>query len=144
MNDDELLKEVRAAVEQADPVPANVVEVAKRAQAWDTELERLLITYDSATADLASSGMRSATSVRDVTFSSSGIELELTIADGQLDGLVTPPDTTVEFVVPGSETVAVSVDNAGRFSVATDAEWGAFVLLNSGERVQTELLHVSG
>lgn len=137
-NDEELLQMLRSAINNADPVPEEVVDVAKRAHGWDTELSQLVISYDS--AELAGSAMRSVTDLRDLTLSAGAIEVELTVERGRITGVVTPADTTVELRVPGEDSQMVNVDESGRFSVSTTAAVGAFVLTSGSEQFRTELI----
>ncbi len=129
---------LRSAVEQADPVPDGVVEMARRAHSWDTDLVELVLSYDS--AQLAGSALRSAMDVRDLSFTSGEVELELTFEDGAVSGLITPVSAVVELRVPGQDPQIVQVDESGRFTVAGTASTGAFVVTSGGETFRTELI----
>ena len=137
-DDEELLQMLRSAVNTVDPVPDHVVQVAKRAHSWDTELSELVVSYDS--AELATSALRSDTDLRDLTFSAGEIEFELTLERGRVTGLVIPPDTAVELRIPGQDPQPITVDESGRFSASVSTPAGAFVLTSGGEQFRTELV----
>ncbi len=138
MNDDELLAEVKEAIDATDPPPAGLAAMAVRALTWDTESESLAErTYDSK-GQMA--GMRSDTAVRDLTFEGSGLSIELSLSaegdhvlvEGLVDGL--EPDWSVRLHQPGRDPVTLQLDDAGRFDIETSGAL-ADLSVQSNDRV---------
>ena len=122
--DDELLRELRALIEQADSPPAEVAEFAKAALGWrrlDTDLAELL-----ADSVLDMSGVRSGEGARRLTFEAGDLSLDLEVrpeeGEGrQLLGQVAPAPTTatVEAQSGDGELIATAVcDELGRFRLS--------------------------
>src|SRR5258708_10824355 len=92
-DDEELLAALRQAHRARQAVPPEFVEAAKSAFAWhniDAELAQL--TYDSyrETAD-ATRTRYEAASIRNLTFTSASLSIELEVAEDMLLGQVIPP-----------------------------------------------------
>ncbi|MBI2708463.1 MAG: hypothetical protein HYX34_02025 [Actinobacteria bacterium] len=113
--DEELLAALRAALDEADPVPPWVLEAAKRAPelaALDGELLELL------DAEETMAGMRS-TGTRDVVFRSASRTVEVFVHDRgaglALDGQLEPPDAAEVSFERVDTTITASVDRLGHF-----------------------------
>lgn len=117
--DDELLAELRDAVLSSDRPPERLRDAAIRALTWDTDIETLLITFDSAKE---SAGMRSATATRDITFSRDGVEVEVSIFedDGEIivSGVIGGDITQATLARPRTEDHPLETDEHGRFRLA--------------------------
>jgi hypothetical protein len=91
-SDDDLMGELKEALEEAGSVPPDVVEAAKAAFTWrtvDEELEMLTLTYDSVMT--ASSLVRGAGSPeRMLVFESDDLTMEVEVNDDVLMGQVVP------------------------------------------------------
>ena len=113
-----LLAQVRDAVEEHDPVPANVVAAAKASLTWRTlDAELAELTDDSALtlAGVRSSGQRSL--VFESPVATVGLEVEPSGGDRRLTGqIVVPRAASVEVRHRGGRT-DVEADDQGRFSV---------------------------
>jgi hypothetical protein len=119
-DDEELLAALRQAHRARQAVPPGFVEAAKSAFAWhniDAELAQL--TYDSyrETAD-ATRARAEAASIRNLTFTSASLSIELEVAEDLLLGQVIPPQAATIKLQPrtGVETAAVA-DEIGCFSI---------------------------
>ncbi len=140
--DAELLAQVRDAVLASDQPPARLRDAAMRAMTWDTDVELLLATFDSAKEPLS---MRSAATARDLTFGSDGLTVEISIeVDGQdgtvLSGSVGGESERVVLVQPGRPDRDLEVDEHGRFRVpVTGSLAGVVVTTVDGRRIRTEL-----
>ena len=137
MSDDDLLAELRVAIDVSDPPPERLATIAKAALTWrnvDAELAEL--SFDSA-RDLA--GVRDQTMQRQVTFESVDIEIELMMvdeADRRLVGQLVPATVSTVVMIGGSESeperITTTSDDLGRFSfddVPTDPV--GFVVLDA-------------
>jgi hypothetical protein len=116
---DPLVGALRNVVANADPVPPSVVEAARAAYVWRTiDAELAELTADSA---MASSGVRSSSAPRLLTFEGPGVEVEVEVAEtGSTRRLsaqlvpVGPAQVTVRWSGGTKETTA---DELGRFAV---------------------------
>jgi hypothetical protein len=116
---DPLLTALRNVVANADPVPPSVVEAARAAYVWRTiDAELAELTADSA---MATSGVRSSSAPRLLTFEGAGVEVEVEVAEtGSTRRLsaqlvpVGPAQVTVRWSGGTKETTA---DELGRFAV---------------------------
>jgi hypothetical protein len=116
---DPLLTALRNVVANADPVPPSVVEAARAAYVWRTiDAELAELTADSA---MATSGVRSSSAPRLLTFEGAGVEVEVEVAEtGSTRRLsaqlvpVGPAHVTVRWSGGTKETTA---DEFGRFAV---------------------------
>ena len=119
-SDELLLAELRAAVEQHDPVPAGSIEAARAAFAWrtfDAEVAELL--FDSARDDELA-GVRGAGSDRLLSFEGEALAVELGVTGlGQqrtLTGQIDPPARTSVEVRSLQGSTMLETDGLGRFS----------------------------
>jgi hypothetical protein len=117
-DDEELLTALRQALSTRKTVPAEFVDIGKRAFAWrniDAELAEL--TYDSLiSAEDALSARAETASIRALTFTSARLTIELEVVGDSLLGQIVPGQPAVITVQPksGASTV-VDVDDIGRF-----------------------------
>lgn len=110
---------LRSVIDRVDAVPSVVLDAARAAYTWRTiDAELAELTADSA---MASSGIRSSSAPRLLTFEGSGIEVEVEVAQTgttrRLAGQVVPvgaAQITVRWASGTKETVA---DDLGRFTV---------------------------
>jgi hypothetical protein len=134
-DDDELLRELGAALAEGDATPPSFAEAGRALFTWrtvDAELSEL--TYDSEVAGTlvrADDYQR-----RSLTFRSAGLTVELDIEHnpdairGQLAGDEVPPSVTVEIV--GGEPISAPVDEVGYFVVDSFAASGVRFRLRCG------------
>lgn len=119
--DAQVMNRLRAAVEERDPIPADLVErslFAMTLAALDAEVMSLQELASSEGA-LRSEGS-SAVAARTVTFTASALSMMITLSadDGavRVDGWISPPrQLEVELRRAGSEPQAVIADKGGRF-----------------------------
>ncbi len=144
--DNELLALLGRAIDATDPIPDQVLDAAKGAYAWfgiDDELASL--SFDSMTEELA--GARSATtSDRQLTFTSPGVEVELSLmGDGErrLIGQFTPPAEATIVLETTDATRETTADHLGRFRFA-DVAGGLLrlTIVSGATRVKTEWIIV--
>lgn len=121
LNDDQLLAALKGALSARHAVPDEFVEAAKNAFAWhniDAELAQL--TYDS-TSGLESAALatRSDTAaIRELTFTSPRLTIELEVTEDSLLGQVIPAQTaTIEIQSRAGGAAVLSSDEVGFFSV---------------------------
>lgn len=121
LDDDQLLTALKDALSARDAVPDEFIEAAKNAFAWhniDAELAQL--TYDS-TSGLASAAMATradTAAIRELTFTSARLTIELEVAEDSLLGQIIPAQVaTIDIQSRAGSTQAVSSDEVGFFSV---------------------------
>jgi hypothetical protein len=142
-SDDDLMAELKRALDEADDVPADLAAAAKAAYTWrtvDEELEMLLLSYDSAVAETAH--VRAAgTAARMLVFESAGLSIELEVADDVLMGQVSPAaDGRLVIEDPHRVLQEVETDD-GFFQLAKPATNPVrFTWVSGDTRVTTEWL----
>ena len=135
-DDEQLLAALGAAMKARREVPGWFVETGKNAYAWhniDAELAQL--TYDSLGDPLGSPGspgslgdslsereraaaVRSeAASIRALTFTSTGLSIELEVGEGSLLGQIIPPRAGTLEVHTTAGVASSAVDEIGCFAV---------------------------
>lgn len=117
--DEQLLADLAAAIDAADPVPDAVLEAAKVSYTWRTvDAELAELVFDSAVEELA--GVRSGEeSTRQITFRAPGVEIEVAVmSEGarRIIGQLVPPQQAEIELRFGTETRTVNSDNLGRFT----------------------------
>lgn len=118
--DDELVEELGAVLESADPVPADVLAAAKASFTWRTiDAELAALAFDSATDELA--GVRSEGGDRQLTFRTDEVEIVVMVHGGdgrRLSGQLIPPQrATVELrSAAGVQTADVAADGVFAFT----------------------------
>lgn len=131
LDDDQLLAALKDALGARQAVPHEFVEAGKNAFAWhniDAELAQL--TYDSTGAlPPAMSVTRSDTAaIRELTFTSPRLTIELEVTADALIGQIFPVQVvTIDVQARAGGTTAVSSDEVGFFSVLPVPQ-GAFRL----------------
>jgi len=125
--DEELLAALGEALRARREVPEWFVETGKNAYAWhniDAELAQL--TYDSLDDSLGDSpgdreraaAVRSeAASIRALTFTSTGLSIELEVGEGSLLGQIIPPRAGTLEVHTTAGVASSAVDEIGCFAV---------------------------
>ncbi len=131
-DDEQLLVAMGEAMRARQEVPGWFVETGKNAYAWhniDAELAQL--TYDSLGDPLGSPGspgspgdreraaaVRSeAASIRALTFTSTGLSIELEVGEGSLLGQIIPPRAGTLEVHTTAGVASSAVDEIGCFAV---------------------------
>jgi hypothetical protein len=119
--EEQLLGELRALARVADPVPPGVTFAAVGSLAWrrvDAELAEL--TFDSLLEDAALAGVRSASTVRLVTFEAGEVVVEVEITDAgdrrRLIGQLVPPQVARVEIRTQDSNHEVDADELGRFA----------------------------
>jgi hypothetical protein len=125
-DDDILLDELRALAQVHDPVPERVLAAARGSYTWRTiDAELAALVYDSALDAEALAAVRSAETVRLLTFETDelAIELEVTAVDGRrrLQGQLVPPGPGSVELRHGGGTLELEADEVGRFAAEVDA-----------------------
>ncbi|HEY3924197.1 MAG TPA: hypothetical protein VGL75_06505 [Acidothermaceae bacterium] len=106
-------------IDRADPVPQAVVDAARAAYTWRTiDAELAELTADSL---MATSGVRSTSAPRLLTFEGAGIEVEVEVAHTgstrHLSGQVVPMGPAQITVRWSGGTQETTADELGRFAV---------------------------
>jgi hypothetical protein len=122
-DDDALLAQLRAVVNQVDPIPQAVRIAARAAIEWRTlDAELAALVHDSASEPAAALAVRgAATAPRTLTFEAADltIEVEAEVVDEAggmcLVGQLIPPQPAEVAVRHGEELIAVRADERGRF-----------------------------
>lgn len=117
--DDALIDQLHAALAAADPVPADVLAVAKASFTWRTvDAELAELAFDSATEELA--GVRSHDAARQLTFDAPGVQVELMVHgtgdERRLTGQLVPPQAATVELRSGSETLHATAADDGAFT----------------------------
>ncbi len=119
-DDDQLLAELKEAVQAADDVPPHFIETAKAAFAWrtiDAELARL--SYDSLDDEQTRLATRAEdATVRALTFVAGRLTIELEITAESVLGQVVPAQAGQLFLLIGTgQQVSSAIDEIGCFVV---------------------------
>lgn len=114
--DDALFDELKQALEQADSVPEDVLDMAKESFTWRTiDAELAELVFDSAVDEVA--GVRgTALAERELTFRAGEVEIEIMLGDGNLNGQVVPAGPGTVELTSGGATHQSGVDSFGAFS----------------------------
>lgn len=122
-NDEELLSRLGVVLDDADPVPPEVVAAAKSVVPrleleFDVDAIMAEVVFDSASDELVGvRGTREAT--RELTLSAPGVEIELVVlSDGarRLVGQLVPPQTGTVELTSGQVVHTTHADHLGRFT----------------------------
>lgn len=120
---DELLERLAAIAGALDAPPPELASAAQAAFGWRTiDAELAELVYDSWLDDGALAGVRTDTGPRRLTFDAPDMtmEVQIDITDGgtcQLVGHVFPPRAGVVEVRNAERSLAVPVDQLGRFTI---------------------------
>ena len=143
-NEERLIEALSRALDATDPIPDHVVEAAREAIFWRTiDAELAELVFDSSTELLTS--VRGADLVRQVTFRSPGVEIEIMVTDEgncRLVGQLVPPQVAQVELRSGNQVLTTSTDSLGRFTFA-DVQRGSVQLavrLQAGALVVTDWL----
>jgi hypothetical protein len=117
--DAQLLDELRRAAGQVDPPPPAVVEAARSSFTWRTiDAELAALIFDSG-VDRPATPLRGGEGPRLMTFSSSGLDIEVEVVDlgsrRQLVGQLVPPQAADIDVRHAGGTTTIQADQLGRF-----------------------------
>jgi hypothetical protein len=128
-DDEQLLVELRAALDGADPIPERVRAAARDAFAWRTiDAELAALSYDSLLDDKELAGVRSgADAARMLTFEAADLTVEIEVERGRLIGQLVPPQPGEVEVRHAGGSLTVQADEVGRF-VAEPVPRGPFSL----------------
>jgi hypothetical protein len=116
---DPIFATLRNVIDRADPVPQAVLDAARAAYTWRTiDAELAELTADSL---MATSGVRSTSAPRLLTFEGAGIEVEVEVAHTgstrHLSGQVVPMGPAQITVRWSGGTQETTADELGRFAV---------------------------
>ena len=122
---DPVMAEVRAVLENADPVPPAVIAAAKGSFTWrtiDSELAELVADSADSLAGSVGAGVRGETAPRLLTFEAAGLAVEVEVAESgasrHLVGQLVPM-TAAEVVVRwNTGSASTTADDLGRFVVS--------------------------
>ena len=117
-DDDELLASLGDALREAEAVPRDFVDAGTAAYAWHTiDADLAALTYDSALDEQEALATRAEQApLRALTFASTGVTIELEVADGAICGQVVPPRSGEVEVRPlNGQPVTAPVDDVGYF-----------------------------
>jgi hypothetical protein len=119
MSDEQLLAELREALDTADQVPDGFVAAGKAAFAWRTVDAELAALAQEATDADALAGVRAErAAVRALSFLASDISIELEVTPDALLGQLVPARSgTIEVQTQEGGRQAVNVDESGWFSI---------------------------
>jgi hypothetical protein len=119
MSDEQLLAELREALNTAEQVPDGFVAAGKAAFAWRTVDAELAALAQEATDADALAGVRAErAAVRALSFLASDISIELEVTpDALLGQLVPARPGTIEVQAQDGSRQAVTVDESGWFAI---------------------------
>jgi len=114
MTDDDLMARIRAAFEELDPVPAETMAAARAAiRRRDPDAALAALVDDL----VFPAGVRTAAPTRLLTFTGSGITVELEVAQHTVTGRLTPPTSArIRLRHPAGDRTA-HADRTGRFTL---------------------------
>ncbi len=118
--DSELWEELRMAIQEADPVPPEVLRAARESFTWRTiDAELAALTYDSAVDGPATSVVRGSEGPRLLSFEASELSVELEVtavgARRRLVGQLVPPQPARVEIRHHAGRSLVEADELGRF-----------------------------
>jgi hypothetical protein len=122
LDDDQLLAALKDALSARHAVPHEFIESAKNAFAWhniDAELAQL--TYDSTSAleSVAMATRSDTAAIRELTFSSPRLTIELEVSEDSLLGQVIPAQAaTIDIQNRTGAERTVPADDVGFFSIS--------------------------
>lgn len=119
MSDEQLLAELREALNTADQVPDGFVAAGKAAFAWRTVDAELAALAQEATDADALAGVRAErAAVRALSFLASDISIELEVTPDALLGQLVPARSgTIEVQAQDGSRQTVTVDESGWFAI---------------------------
>jgi hypothetical protein len=116
--DDQLLDELREAVNAADPLPERLLGVAKAAYAWRTIDEELAhLEFDSLAASELAIRSGAADAVVHLSFAASEASIQVDLSGGAIDGQVVPPAVRVFLLLASGERIELDCDELGQFGL---------------------------
>jgi len=120
--DEDLLRELHAALRTEQEVPDALVDAGKGVWAWrSVDAELAALTYDSALEAMAEQFVTTrseAATLRSLTYASQTLTIELEVTHAALLGQVQPAQAAkVEVVVRDGAVTRVDVDDVGWFTV---------------------------
>lgn len=114
--DDALLEQLQATINTFDPVPNNLVDMAKGAYAWRT-IDRELAELQSDSLADDGAGVRSTDAIVRLSFKTKDATIDVEVGPEGLIGQVTPPALAVQLIFESGVDVEASCDAAGQFSL---------------------------
>ena len=119
MSDEQLLAELREALDTADQVPGGFVAAGKAAFAWRTvDAELAALAQEASDADDLAGVRAERAAVRALSFLASDISIELEVTpDALLGQLVPARPGTIEVQAQDGSRQAVTVDESGWFAI---------------------------
>ena len=122
-DDDELLRELAAALQATEVLTGRIRQLGEGAFAWhgvDQELELASLVYDSSLDPTPAVRADATEAFRTILFDTSAVSIELERLGDLLVGQVIPPEPGTISLVGASGTVTeTEVDDLGRFSLET-------------------------
>jgi len=120
--DEDLLRELRAAARRFDPPPESVLDAARASFTWRTiDAELAALEFDSA-VDQAATAVRSGEGPRLLTFAAPGLSIEVEVSPvgsrRQLVGQLVPAQPARIDVRHAGGVTTVRADQLGRFDAA--------------------------
>jgi hypothetical protein len=119
MSDEQLLAELREALNTAEEVPAGFVAAGKAAFAWRTvDAELAALAQETSDVDSLAGVRAERAAVRALSFSASDISIELEVTpDALLGQLVPARPGTIEVQTQEGGRQTVTVDESGWFAI---------------------------
>ncbi len=140
--DDRLLQELARALDEADPVPTDVLDAAKASFTWRTiDAELAALEFDSAVDAVA--GVRGAGAQRQLRFRRGDVEVELIVEEAaptRIAGQISPEQHALVELSAGGTMTTVETDAYGSFEI-TDVPAGPISLrcvFDDGSAMTTE------
>jgi hypothetical protein len=125
-SDDELLHELRAALEEA-AVDDSIVRAAQAALTWltvDTDLELLGLAVDSPQANGAIVRGSGSRAPRTLAFHGERLSVEIEIDEAGIVGQLTPPQPgQITLVTADGPQATTQADDVGYFAFSLPASW---------------------
>ncbi len=137
--DDQLLRRLSAVMDEADPPPEGLGDVAMRALTWDVELARLAARVDEEPVLVRDSGDSTRTGQPvEESFEVDDYAIDLTVEPGEpgtvlLRGIITPRVDEVTLTGPTADSRPVTCDQYGRFEVVVGVSTVAVEFIGSDD-----------
>lgn len=144
-DDEQLVADLRAAVEHAGAPSEQMIAAAEAAYSWRTIDAELAALSEDSFADGAVLAHAAAAPVRTMVFAASRLSVEISVSDQQLAGQLAPAMAgSVTVSGPAGELGRATIDDDGHFALPRPGHGPVRLRVSTGSgALITEWVHVS-